>query len=191
LFKKIIKNRRKSSAPVGQIISLRVEMRRGFSRLLILLKRLIAATRKAKEKKPNTVPKWFLREIKSLRAELRYTIGSQKTGLILPLIRLERMIRTNTGENKALLRKIAFLESSGSFSRETPESAARQGFSQGPGLEGRIRMLERRLQAAEENYIKEKQILEYKVKSAQAETDKYRLELSVKTMFDKNEKGER
>ena len=52
-------------------------------------------------------------------------------------------------------------------------------------------MLERRLQAAEENYIKEKQILEYKVKSAQAETDKYRLELSVKTMFDKNEKGER
>ena len=97
-------------------------------------------------------------------------------------------------EKKALSEKVRFLETENIKLREDyfiREDKLKKEMEYRSAEGESIRKdLERKVKSAEEFLQKERQLMEHNLKSAQAEADKYRMELSIRNIFDKGSEKE-
>ncbi len=183
------RNRRKAKKPSAGAV--RLELSKGLAKIRAQLKvSLSGIPGKSSLAKLSTGQERLRREVRKLQAEFnlylsRQSLRKASTG------GLEAEFKVLENEKRLLLKRIQELETSRLEKTETLAVLKRGSSSHETALEAHVRDLERRLQASEDNYLKEKQILEYKIKTAQAEAEKFRLELSVRTMFDKREEGKK
>ncbi len=182
--KRVARNRRKVKKPSAGVV--RLELSRGLAKLRAQLKlSLSGLPRTSSIVKVTSGQERLRKEVRKLQAEFNLYLSRQKARPASVSGGFETEFRTVENEKRLLLNRIRELEASRLERAETLVTLKRGSSSHETALEARVRDLERRLKTAEENYLKEKEILEHKIKTAQAESEKFRLELSVRAMFDK------